>query len=83
MPSPYLQIEMLLWMLHPLELNVPEEGYMESLNTCIFLLEHIEEEDAHRLSVQLPLWVKEGDKKSVYDVLSRLVEKEIYTSTGD
>ena len=76
----YLSIEMVLWALHPMETRASEADYKSSFETVLSELEGIGTQEAKSLYVQLPLWLEEGDKKSVYDALSQFVEKELYTS---
>ena len=78
--SSYFSIEMVLWALHPLEILASEADYKSSFETVLSELEGIGTQEAKSLYVQLPLSLEEGDKKSVYEALSRFVEKELYNS---
>ena len=78
MSNPFLYIEMDLWLLHPLEPDVPEERYAKALSSSLTLLESMPEKRVKALHAQLLLLVAQDDRQKIYETLSAFVGIELY-----
>ena len=78
MLSPFLYMEMDLWLLHPLEPDVPEERYAKALSSLLALLENMPTERAKALQLLLLLLVEQNNRQKIYETLSTFVGKELY-----